>query len=209
METWVTVHTQPKTNRHLHLCQGVGFVLGIRIISDQRLSGDHAGDHAKWFVLTFSKTSTLTKFRCLRLVDLLERSSVAVNSTRVYRRSTVWSTPLSKKKKNRTPKAKEEKGSIVTKVGFKAIEFVTHRHLHSSFESRVVLVEHAASHTSHLRDRGWWLMPSDCSNFEDEERAALMYAKPLRCSGYTRRVWLTKGKPQESGNLRRVGQSAG
>ena len=44
-------------------------------------------------------------------------------------------------------------------------------------------------------------MASDCSNFEDEERAALMYAKLLRCTGYTRRAALTKGKPQESGEF--------
>ena len=37
-------------------------------------------------------------------------------------------------------------------------------------------------------------MPSDCSNFEDEETAALMYAKLLRYTGYTRRAALTKGK---------------
>ena len=52
-------------------------------------------------------------------------------------------------------------------------------------------------------------MSSDCSNFEDEETAALMYAKLLRCTGYTRRAALTKGKPQDSGNPHQISQSAG
>ena len=42
-------------------------------------------------------------------------------------------------------------------------------------------------------------MPSDSSNFEDEERAALMYTKLLRCTAYTTRAALTWGKPHESG----------
>ena len=37
-------------------------------------------------------------------------------------------------------------------------------------------------------------MPSDCSNFKDEETAAHMYAKLLRCTGYTWRAVLTKGE---------------
>ena len=111
METRVSVHTQSKTNRHLHLCQGVGFVPGARIICDQRLSGDHAGEHAKCFVLTFSKTSTVTNFRCLRPADFFERSSVSVNSTRVPRR---FDRHGFQKKIHRTPKEKEEKGSIAS-----------------------------------------------------------------------------------------------
>ena len=83
------IHTHSKTNCHLHLCEGVAFVPGARLISDQRLSDDHAGEHAKRFVLTFSKTSTVTNFRCLRHADFFERCSVSVNSTRVPRRSTV------------------------------------------------------------------------------------------------------------------------
>ena len=59
-----------------------------------------------------------------------------------------------------------------------------------------------------LRDRRRWSMPSDCSNFEDEERAALMYAEFLRCTRYTRRAVLIKGNPQESGNPHQVSQSA-
>ena len=52
-------------------------------------------------------------------------------------------------------------------------------------------------------------MPSDSSNFEDEERAALMYAKLLRCTAYTTRAALTLGKPHESGNPHQTSQSAG
>ena len=205
METRVSVHTQSKTNRHLHLCQGVGFVPGARTISDQRLSGDHAGEHAKCFVLTFSKTSTVTNFRCLRPADFFERSSVSVNSTRVPSRFDRHG--FQKKKFTGPQRQKERKAAL--QVGSKSIELVTHRRLHSSFDSRVVLVEHAAVHTPHLRDRRRWSMPSDCSNFEDEERAALMYAELLRCTRYTRRAALTKGKPQESGNPHQVSQSAG
>ena len=43
----------------------------------------------------------------------------------------------------------------------------------SSWQFRVVLVEQSAFHTPDLRDRQGWSMPSDCSNFEDEETAAL------------------------------------
>ena len=104
------------------------------------------------------------------------------------------------KKKFAGPK-RQKKRKPVLQVGSKAwgIELVTHRRLHSTFDSRVVLVEHAAIHTPHLRDRRRWSMPSDCSNFEDEERAALMYDKLLRCTGYTRRAALTKGTPKNRG----------
>ena len=118
---------------------------------------DHAGEHAKCFVLTFSKTSTVTKFLCLRPADFFKRSSVSVNSTRVLGRSTVWPTWLSKKKKITGP---QKKRKAALQVGSKSIELVTHRRLHSSFESRLVLVEHAAFHTPHLRDRrrSWGLL---------------------------------------------------
>ena len=43
----------------------------------------------------------------------------------------------------------------------------------SSWPVGVVLVEQAAFHTPDLRDRQGWSMLSDCSNFEDEETAAL------------------------------------
>ena len=149
-------------------------------------------------VLTFSNTSTGTKFRCLRpAADFFERSSV---SSRFDRHGF-------QKKIHRTQRQKKRKAAL--QVGSKSIQLVTHRRLHSSFDSRVVHVEHAAFHTPHLRDRRRWPMPSDCSNFEDEERAALMYAELLRCTRYTRRAALTKGKPQESGNPHQVSQSAG
>ena len=71
MGTRVTVHKQSKTNRHLHLCQGVGFVMFVpraQTIFDQWLTGDHTGEHAhdaQRFVFKFSKTSTVIKCRCL------------------------------------------------------------------------------------------------------------------------------------------------
>ena len=43
----------------------------------------------------------------------------------------------------------------------------------SSWQFRVVLAEQAAFHTPDLRDRQGWSMLSDCSNFEDEQTAAL------------------------------------
>ena len=76
---------------------------------------------------------------------------------------------------------------------------MTHRHLHCSFDSRVVLVACSfspAHHTFAIDDDGRCHL-HDCSNFEDEERAALMYAELPRCTRYTRRAALTKGKPQE------------
>ena len=111
-------------------------------------------------------------------------------------------------RKKFTGPQRQKKRKAALQVGSKSIELVTHRRLHSSFDSRVVLVEHAAFHTPYLRDRRPWSMPSDCSNFEDEERAALMYAELLRCTRYTKRAALTKGKPQESGNPHQVSQSA-
>ena len=69
-----------------------------------------------------------------------------------------------------------------------------HRVQHSQNRSH-----HAAFHTPHLRDRRRWSMPSDCSNFEDEERAALMYAKLLRCTGYTSSWSGANQKPETQG----------
>ena len=203
METRVSVHTQSKTNRHLHLCQGVGFVPGAQIISDQWLSGDHAGEHAKCFVLTFSKPPPWPSF----VVCAQQISSKGPQF--------LWTQPefldgliyMAFKKKFTGPQ-RQKKRKAALQVGSKSIELVTHRCLHCSLDSRVVLVEHAAFHTPHFRDRRRWSMPSDCSKFEDEERAALMYAELLRCTRYTRRAALTKGKTQESGNPHQISQSA-
>ena len=45
--------------------------------------------------------------------------------------------------------------------------------------------------------------------FRRRRNSCSMYARVLRCTGYTWRVALTKGKPQESGNPHQTSQSAG
>ena len=117
METRVTVHTQSKTTRHLHLCPGVGFVRfvpGARIIFDQRLtSGWPAADQrpCRW----------ACKALCAHVFENLHRDQVSLSAPRKFlrkvlsfyervpRRSTVWSTWLSKKKIPDPPKGKEKK----------------------------------------------------------------------------------------------------
>ena len=75
-----------------------------------------------------------------------------------------------KKKIYRTPEAKGKKRRSI------ASWLQRHRTRNvssSSWQFRVVLAEQAAFHTPDLRDRQGWSMLSDCSNFEDEETAAL------------------------------------
>ena len=82
---------------------------------------------------------------------------------------------IHKKKDHWIPKVSEENAAL--QIGSEEIELVAHRHLHGSFDwfsqahSACCFSHSTPSRSTSLMEAAR-LMPSDCSNFEDEKTAA-------------------------------------
>ena len=88
-------------------------------------------------------------------------------------------------------------------VGSKGIERGMCRPLHGSFELSLQSKLLFTLQSPDLRDRQAWGSVVDAIRlfeFRRRRNSCSMYARVLRCTGYTWRAALTKGKPQESGN---------
>ena len=173
METRVTVHTHSQTNRNLHLCQGLALLL---VLESSKVPGHLLiMRHRKAFGAHVPEN--LHRDQVIAVCAPFERSSVFCLSTRIPGRSLVWSTWLSKFKKKKDhwiPKVSEENAAL--QIGSEEIELVTHRHdLHGSFDwfsqahSACCFSHSTPSRSTSLMEAAR-LMPSDCSNFEDERQ---------------------------------------